>query len=85
MNLKFNQMLADANASIKYHTAMTTIKCEQKDDNLIIVNGKEVRKDMNGNWVGKTLDIKEAKFFNVFLNTINNIGSGKLLEASYKM
>lgn len=81
---KFKQMLADATASIKYHTAMAEIKCEQKEENLILVNGKEVRKDMDGNWIGKTLDLKEAKFFNVFLHTVQSISNCKLMEATYK-
>jgi hypothetical protein len=83
---KFNQMLADAQASINYHTKMATeIKCEQTADDLILINGKEVRKDMNGNWIGRTLDMKEAKFFNVFLYTIRQISKGRFIEATYRV
>lgn len=79
-------MLADANASILFHTMMfTTIKCEQIEDGLIHVNGKEVRQDMEGNWIGKTLDIKETRYFNLFLQTLKRMGGGKLQSATYKV
>lgn len=83
---KFNQMLRDANASIIYYNLMATeIKCEQTADDLILVNGKEVRKDMNGNWIGRTLDLREAKFFSVFLYTVRQIAKGKHIEATYRV
>lgn len=83
---KLNQMLADTTASIKYHKAMTTtIRCEQIEDDLILINGKEVREDMNGNWIGKSLDLQEAKFFNIFLSTIKRINTSKHISAEYRL
>lgn len=61
-----------------------TIKCENIDDGLIHVNGKEVRQDMNGNWIGQTLENNEAKYFNIFLHTLIRCGR-QLKSATYSI
>lgn len=77
-------MLADQNASIKYHNAMSkTVKCIQHESNLITINGKQVTKDMADNWIGASLDMEEAKFFNVFLYTIQKLRTGRNITATY--
>lgn len=61
----------------------TEIKCEAIDSGLIHVNGKEVRLDMNGNWMGKHLDVTEAKVFNLFLNSAERAGRIKIKKAIF--
>lgn len=36
-------------------------------DGLVYVNQKEVRRDMNGNWIGHHLNITEATVFRDFI------------------
>lgn len=62
-----------------------TITCEKIDDGLIHVNGKEVRQDMNGNWIGSDLDIIEANVFRQFLNSMDRSGGIKIQTATYKI
>lgn len=80
---KQEQLLADAVAGIKYHN-MRSIRCEKLSDDSILVNGKLVYRDMDGNWHGSGLDVSEAKYFNIFLQTSERL-SGKLQVAAYKI
>lgn len=64
------------------------IRCTEKDDNLILVNGKEVIKDMDGDWKTKPnqqLSMIEAKFCGEFLGTLQRAKSGSKLRAIYKV
>lgn len=60
------------------------IHCEFIEDGLIKLNHKEVRRDMNGNWVGNNFSIDEAHAFNLFLDLIEQT-KGKLKVASFKI
>lgn len=60
------------------------ILCEFIEDGVVKLNHKEVRQDMNGNWVGNNFSIAEAQAFNLFLNLVE-ISKGKLRIASFKI
>lgn len=61
------------------------IRCTRLDDGLIMVNGKEVRKDMNENWIAKEeMSVEEAKFFNEFRDTAERL-RGRNLTATYTL
>jgi len=61
------------------------IKYSQLEDGLILVNNKEVRQDMNGNWIGKHLTMIEAKFFNEFMNTVKRCKTLDTLKVTYEV
>ena len=59
------------------------ITIERLDDSAILVNGKEVRKDMNGNWVAKGMNMTEAEACNFFITAMDRT-NGKLVKATFK-
>lgn len=62
-----------------------TIKCEQVEERLIKVNGKEVRQDMDGNWRTRAKMLNaESHFFNEFLKTTETTGK-KYLKVTYEL
>lgn len=58
------------------------IICEAVNDSYILVNNKEVRKDMNGNWIGQDLNLKESEYFRKFVATLSK-SDLKLQKATY--
>lgn len=60
------------------------ILCEFIEVGVVKLNHKEVRQDMNGNWVGNNFSVAEAQAFNLFLNLVE-ISKGKLRIASFKI
>lgn len=58
-------------------------RCEIIDYDLIKVNGKEVRQDMNGNWIGQDLNAAETKHFQQFVASKHRIGKS-LIAIEYK-
>lgn len=50
------------------------IRCELVDDTLITVNGKEVRQDMEGKWIGKSLTATETVAFRMFMDAKRRVG-----------
>lgn len=62
-----------------------TVKCQKINDELILVNFKEVRQDMDGNWVTKKeMTPTEKQFFNEFLQTIEHVNA-KTVKAEYSL
>lgn len=62
------------------------VRCTEKADDLILVNGKEVRRDIDGDWKHdpKTpLTMIEAKFCGEFLGTLQRCRNGKKFRAVY--
>lgn len=60
------------------------IKCTHTDDDVIHVNGKEIRKDVDGTWITREpMNVIEAKFFNEFLETLGRCESKKPRQAIY--
>lgn len=61
------------------------IKCiNVKDQNLILVNGKAVLKDMDGTWrTDEELTMTEAKVFDAFRNTIEEHAKLSIRTAEY--
>lgn len=63
----------------------TEIRCTRLEDDLIMVNGKIVRKDMNDNWIAKEeMSVEEAKFFNEFKDTAERL-KGRNITATYTL
>ena len=60
------------------------IVCEFVEEGIVKIGHKEVRQDMNGNWVGNDFSIAEAQAFNLFFNLVE-ISKGKLRIASFKI
>lgn len=60
------------------------ILCEFVEDGVVKLNHKEVRQDMNGNWVGNNFSMAEAQAFNLFLDLVEQ-SKGKLRIASFKI
>lgn len=60
------------------------ILCEFVEDGVVKLNHKEVRKDMNGNWVGNNFSMAEAQAFNLFLDLVE-MSKGKLRIASFRI
>lgn len=63
---------------------MKTIECERIDQDAILINGKEVRKDMDGNWIGRQLNVQEVKYFNIFLQALRK-SNNKLRVVIFKL
>lgn len=62
------------------------IRCTQIADGLVLVNGKEVIKDMDGVWIcQEQLSMIEAKFFGEFRETLERCNRGKWLQATYRV
>lgn len=62
------------------------ITCKRMEDDLILVNGKEFRKDMNGNWCVKgNISINEASFFHEYREMLERNPSLRNLEVTYKI
>lgn len=60
------------------------INCTQIEDNLILVNGKKIKKDIDGVWVTEDhFNVLEAKFFNEFLATLERCDYRKPTQAVY--
>ena len=60
------------------------IKCEQLADDLILVNGTQIRKDMNDRWVAKGhLTPMEAKFFNEYRETLERLKGVRNIQITY--
>lgn len=58
------------------------IVCEFIEEGVVKLNHKEVRQDMNGNWVGNDFSIDEAHAFNLFIDLVEQT-KGKLKRASF--
>lgn len=65
----------------------TFIRCLNIENrNQILVNGKTVRKDMDGTWTAdQELSMAEAKAFNAFRDTIENHGKLGIQAAEYQL
>ena len=62
------------------------IRCTHIEDGIILVNGKLVRKDMEGRWITKEcLNEIEVKFFDAFLQTLERFGYKKPHQAIYSV
>ncbi len=91
-SLKMRQLIDDQLAGINYKSIekpnkmAVEINCTQIEDNIILVNGKEVRKDMDGTWIAKDrFSMIEAKFFGEFRETLKRCRSAQYLTATYKI
>jgi len=89
-SFKMRQLINDQLAGINYKSIVKSnkmavkIKCTQIEDNIILVNGKEVRKDMDGIWITKErFSMIEAKFFGEFRETLKRCKSAQYLTATY--
>lgn len=65
------------------------VRClNDEDHNQILVNGKIVRKDMDGTWKvepGEELTVTEAKAFDAFRDTIENHAKLGVQFAEYQL
>ena len=60
------------------------INCSRIDDDLILVNGKKVQRNMDGMWITQDhMNVMEAKFFNEFLETLERCDYRKPTKAIY--
>jgi len=89
-SFKMRQLINDQLAGINYKSIVKSNKmaveiyCTQIDDNIILVNGKEVIMDLDGVWIAEErLSMIEAKFFGEFRETLKRCKSAQYLTATY--
>ncbi len=89
MSARLRQLINDQTASINYQKLIKSMAVQVEitavDQELIHVNGKELRKDMNGNWIAKEeLTSMELRFFREFLGSLMRV-STPIQKATYKI
>ena len=86
MEREIQRMINDQKASIHQipKKRPVEIRCTRIEYGIILVNGKEVRKDMDGRWITKEcLNEIEVMFFGAFLSTLESCGNKKPHQAIY--
>lgn len=64
----------------------TYLRCLNQEGEVILVNGKTVRKDMDGNWIAEEeLSITEAKAFDAFRETVEKHAGLGISAAEYTL
>jgi len=89
-SFKMQQLINDQIAGINYKSIVKSkkmavvIKYTHTDDDVIHVNGKEVRKDVDGTWITKEpMSLIECEFFDAFIQTLGRCKHRKLRKAIY--
>ena len=81
---KFQQLINDQKASINQVPKKRPLEISGIEDDLIRVNDKEVRKDMNGHWIAsEELTRLEYLFFREYLGIRSRVPA-KDLKATYR-
>ncbi len=86
MEYELQRMINDQKASINQipNKMAVEIKCTQIEDQIVLVNGKAVVKDMEGAWKSEDqLSMIEAKFFREFIETLERCNNARPLQATY--
>lgn len=63
-----------------------TVKIEQRDDDTIAVNGKIIRRDMEGRWSSHSVLCQaEKQMFHAFVQMQNERGNNHIQKATYQL